>query len=324
MNKRDPWERIVAAQTPGIYESNYLKANSPDGQRGLWIKHNLLRRLDGTGLGEFWLIWFERGRRPGVVKHEVEWPSLTLSQDAIGIQAGPISLTPDHAKGRIGDIEWDLTLTPSLAPLLHFPSDWMYSAGFPKKKAVTPAPNLGFDGRLQIDGDEWPIENWTGLRGHNWGREHAHTYAYGNCNIWDDHAPRTVDGFSARIRLPGGLLSPWLSTMVGVAPDHALNGLQHWFCSGQVGQTNWTMKAGGCTLTMSCDKRTYVGLRYIHPDGSESYCYNTKFADVQWHTPQGEFTSQLGELEVLVPTPMDDVPLHPTPDWRPQDGPYRG
>ena len=84
MNMRDPWERIVATQTPGIYESNYLKANSPDGQRGLWIKHNLLRRLDGTGLGGFWVIWFERGRPPGVVKHEVQWPDLNLSQDGSG------------------------------------------------------------------------------------------------------------------------------------------------------------------------------------------------------------------------------------------------
>jgi len=324
MSTPDPWERIVAVHTRGIYESNYLKANSPDGLRGLWIKHNLLRRTDGTGLGEFWVIRFVRGEAPQVAKQEVSWSELELDEAGIGIRCGPISLSPAHAKGEIADVRWDLQLQPSLAPLRHFPADWMYTASFPKKKAVTPAPNLGFSGELSVGEERWEISDWVGLRGHNWGREHAHTYAYGNCNLWTDGAPRTIDGFSARIRLPGGLLSPWLSTVVARHPDHDLNRLQHWFGGAEVGSDSWSLRAGGCQLEMSCDPQTYVGLRYAHPDGTESYCYNSKFADVRWTTPGGTHTSTMGELEVLTPAPLDGVPLHPSPDWNPAAGPYRG
>ena len=53
---RDPHECIISSRMTGIYESNYLKANSPDGRYGLWIKHNLLRPVAGPGIGEFWFI----------------------------------------------------------------------------------------------------------------------------------------------------------------------------------------------------------------------------------------------------------------------------
>ncbi len=324
MSTRDPWERIVSLHTAGIYESNYLKANSPDGQRGLWIKHNLLRRPDGSGLGEFWVVRFARGEPPRVAKQEVEWEALTLDEAGIGIECGPIRLEPSRALGELADIRWDLRLRPTLPPLLHFPADWMYTGAFPKKKAITPAPNLIFDGELRLGEEHWPIEGWVGLRGHNWGTEHAYTYAYGNCNLWDDGATRCVDGFSARIRLPGGILSPWLSTMVARSPDHDLNRLRHWFGGAEVGQASWSLQTGGCALSMRCDSSTYVGLRYAHPNGSESYCYNTKFADVQWTTPEETHTSSLGELEVLTPEPLPEIPLHPTPEWDRGAGPYLG
>ena len=66
-----------------------------------------------------------------------------------------------------------------------------------------------------------------------------------------------------------------------------------------------------------------VGLRYAHPGGEESYCYNTKFADVEWTTPTDQYTSTLGELEVLTPEPVADIPLHPSPDWTQAQGDYR-
>ena len=67
-----------------------------------------------------------------------------------------------------------------------------------------------------------------------------------------------------------------------------------------------------------------VGLRYAHPNGDESYCYNTKFAEVEWTTSAGRYRSNLGELEVLTPEPVADIPLHPSPDWTQAQGDYRG
>ena len=68
---------------------------------------------------------------------------------------------------------------------------------------------------------------------------------------------------------------------------------------------------------------TYAGLRYAHPDGRESYCYNTKSADVALTAGGRTYTSRQGELEVLFPEPLDGVPLHPTPGWDPGAGDYR-
>ncbi|MGB0640878.1 MAG: hypothetical protein ACPGTU_16175 [Myxococcota bacterium] len=321
---REPWEHIVCTQKDGIYESHYLKANSPDGTRGLWIKHNLLRPNNNEGIGEFWIILFEQGQPPQVAKRHVEWPGLSLDEKTIRIESQEICLTPSKASGAIADISWELSLSNAGPPLLHFPWDWMYTAGFPKKKAISPAPHLVFNGHITVGDSQWDISDWIGLRGHNWGREHAHMYAYGNCHVWDDEQPRTVDGFSARIRIMRRFQSPLLSTIVARQPNIELNRPRHWFGGANVTPTSWTFNHGNTRLEMHAKQAEYAGLRYTHPDGQESYCYNTKFAAVKWTVGDQTFTSTQGELEVLFPEPLEGVALHPSADWNPKKGDYRG
>ena len=319
---RDPFERIVSKTTPGIYESNYLKANSPDGAVGLWIKHNLLRPSEGPGKAEFWFILSFRDAPPIVGKREVDLSQVELATDEIGIRSERIELKRDAAKGSIADCRWDLRLSKADEPMMHFPWDWMYTAGFPKKKAVTPAPHLQFDGEIQVGDRTFTVDGWEGIRGHNWGREHAWTYAYGNCQLWDDSVRRHIDGFSARIKLGLGLKSPWLTTLVSTAPDRALNRPGSWFGGVTVSPTHWSVRRRGATLEMATDPERMVGLRYAHPDGTESYCYNTKFARVQWAVDGTTHTSQLGELEVLTPEPVEGIALHPNPEWNQEQGDY--
>ncbi len=328
MSGWDDWERIVTASRSGLYESNYLKANAPDGSAAVWIKHNTLRPKDGPGKGEFWIVLWEAGKAPVVAKREVPWEALQVSAHAVGITAGPISLTTDRARGSLADLAWDLRLSGGLPPLFHLPYQWMYTAGFPKKKALTPAPNLRFDGELRVGDRVIPVTRWVGLRGHNWGTEHAHTYAYGSCNTWDDGDPtRTVDGFTVKIRL-GSRLSPWLTSVVARNPDLDRRSLRCWLGAGTVTPTAWSahwslphLRRG--SLTMTADPASYAGLRYAHPDGRESYCYNTKSAAVVLEVGGRTFTSTQGELEVLFPEPLDGVPLHPSPGWDPAGGDYR-
>jgi hypothetical protein len=323
------FERIVTATQGGLYESNYLKANSPDGQHGFWIKHNTLRPLSGEGMGEFWFVWFTRGKEPIVAKREVSWSSLSLASDRIALSAGDIRLAHDEAAGSLADIRWSLVLTGGLAPLWHLPYGALYRGGFPKKKMLTPAPNLRFRGGISVGDVEHKIEDWVGIRGHNWGSEHAHTYAYGNCNLWDDGCERAVDGFSAKIIL-GGRPTPWLSAAVGHAPFYRRNRLRHWLVQPDVvNERAWRLDqrsrfrgAGGC-LSFHTDPATYAGLRYQHPDGRESYCYNSKFADVSWEVGGQVHTSRCGEYEVLFPEPLAGIPLHPTPGWTQAAGDYR-
>ena len=321
---RDPFERILSTETEGIYESNYLKANSPDGKHGLWIKHNLLRSTSGQGLAEFWFILSSPDAPPVVAKREIPIDKVRMSADAIEIHSQDISLTSTHAQGSIADCQWRLDLSGADVPLLHFPWDWMYTAGFPKKKAVTPAPHLLFTGTITVGDRQIDVTGWEGIRGHNWGREHAWTYAYGNCQLWDDGQRRCIDGFSARIKLPGGFRSPWLSTAVARRPDLSLNRPGAWFGGVEVSPTHWTLVRKNARLQMHTTPTRMVGLRYAHPDGTESYCYNTKFADVSWQVGSDIHTSTMGELEVLTPEPVEDTPLHPTADWSQSLGDYRG
>jgi hypothetical protein len=287
----DDWERIVAAGTPGIYESNYLKANSPDGRRAVWLKHNLLRPTSGESKVELWAIAFEVDRAPRVYKRELPFDAVTMADRGVAFAGRGVSLAPTHARGQIADARWSLTLTGGLPPLYHLPHAWMYTAGFPKKKLLTPAPNLRFDGEIHWGAEAWPVAGWVGLRGHNWGTEHAWRYAYGNCSAWDDGIDRTFDGFSAKIRI-AGRTTPWLSAIVGHAPEVRRHRMRHWLAPTDVALDRWSLRTGPVRVEMTADPATYVGLRYEHPDGRESYCYNTKFAAVSYEVEGRRYTSR--------------------------------
>ncbi len=323
---RDNYERFLARDQRGLYESHYLKANSPDNHEAFWIKHNLLVPPSGGSIAEFWLIWFRRGEAPRVWKREVSLAQLTLDAGSIGLRGDKFQLSTRGCEGAIGNARWRLTLSGAGAPLFHFRSPLLYRGGFPKKKILTPAPNLQFDGEVTIGERTFLIAKWIGLRGHNWGSEHAYSYSYGGCNVWDDGAPhRSVDGFTARVKI-GGRLTPWLSALVyrgdGDVIEH--NRLRDMYRRDAVVEpTRWRLPYRDLDLEMSGESSEYAGLRYHHPDGRESYCYNTKFAAVTVTANGRRFTSNAGEHEVLYPEPLPAIPLHPRPDWNQSDGDYQ-
>jgi hypothetical protein len=323
---RDAYERHLAAVTPGLYESQYLKANSPANDQAFWIKHNLLVPPEGGGVGEFWLIWFQRGEVPRVWKREVPAERLQLEPARIGLAGDQFRLDAQGCAGKIGDASWQLGFSGGLAPIFHFASERFYTASFPRKKLLTPAPNLQFDGTIELGEHRIEVKQWIGLRGHNWGREHAFAYAYGGCNVWDDGATdRVVDGFTARVRLVAGVLSPWMSGVVfrdgAREVDH--NRKRDWFARGAIVEPrHWHVPYRDFSLDMEAGSEPYVGLRYRHPDGRESYCYNTKFAAVTVEDGARRHTSSSGELEVLYAHPLPGVALHPSDSWTQRDGDY--
>ena len=116
--------------------------------------------------------------------------------------------------------------------------------------------------------------------------------------------------------------SPWLTTVVSRQPELTLNRPIDWFGGVTVSPTLWSVERRSAKLWMSTESDRMVGLRYAHPDGTESYCYNTKFADVRWQTGPTVHTSTMGELEILLPAPSSGIPLHPTEDWTQKQGDY--
>ncbi|HWU90813.1 MAG TPA: hypothetical protein VN253_26285 [Kofleriaceae bacterium] len=325
-NEHDLYDRYLARDRPGLYESHYLKANSPDDREAFWIKHNLLVPPQGGGIAEFWLVWFRRGEPPRVWKRERPVADLELGASDLSLRGDGFRLDRGGCEGQIGDASWRLRFSGGLPPLFHFGRPLLYRGPFPRKKLMTPVPNLQFDGTVALGPRTVTVARWIGLRGHNWGSEHAHTYAYGSCNRWDDGAPdRTVDGFTARIRI-GPALTPWLSSLVYRSGGSQIekNRVRDWVNRAAIVEPRrWRLPYRGIELEMEGDEGQYAGLRYHHPGGKESYCYNTKFARVTVTLGANRVTSTSGEHEVLFPEPLPDIPLHPSAGWSQRDGDYQ-
>jgi hypothetical protein len=328
----ETFERIIAASTRGIYESNYLKANAPDGSGAFWLKHNVLSPPEGSEMpaaAELWcVLWLaEEGWRPRVWKRVVGLEDVELATDRVAIDVGVVRLEPDHATGEMpgggaaGDeedaISWDLRIRDELPPLHHLASAWMYEKPFPRKKVVTGSPRAIFDGSFTLGERTLDVGSWVGHRNHNWGTEHAERYVYGSCNLWDDGADLTVEGFTVKVRLAGPVRSPWLTLLRGLEEGSPYGRGTVWAMlqnSGEVAWPRWIAwgggRHGGLRLEMRLDPDHVAGLRYLHPDGAVSYCYNAKDAAVNLVRGGVRHTSRAGELEFLVPDPVEGIALH--------------
>ncbi len=281
---------IRLGKRQGHVESHFLKAVSPDAERALWIKQTLLRPRDvpGVGIAEVWAIAFERGRGPVAGAKDVHPLGDARFEDApFSYRIGGASLTDAGASGTAESsghrLEWRLELEPLEPPFRPFPLDRMYRGGFPKQKTLTPVPSAIVRGEARVDGERWSLDGFRAMQGHNWGQGHSERYAWLHCNGFD--APRTwVEMMTARVRTAGVLL-PWLS-IGGICID----GTRYRFDRGpalasrevSVGFTHYraTVERGGVRLDLDIETEpeAMAGLHYENPDGSMTYCLNSKLA----------------------------------------------
>jgi hypothetical protein len=322
----EDYERIIAAEKDGIYESNYLKGNARDGSGAFWLKHNVLAPTAEAALpaaAELWcVLWLaDEDWQPRVWKRAVPLEEVRLATDRVAIDAGIVRLDPSKAEGGLtGDpsVSWSLAIRDELPPLHHLASEWMYEKSFPRKKVVTGSPRAVFDGRFEFGDRTVDVDGWVGHRNHNWGTEHAERYVYGSCNVWGDGADLTIEGFTVKVRLAGPVRSPWLTLLRGMRDGRPYGDGTVWSMlrsHGRVEWPSWTAYAGKrgadrMRLEMTLEPSHVAGLRYLHPDGEVSYCYNAKDARVSFMLGRDVHRSQAGELEFLVPEPIEGIALH--------------
>lgn len=320
-DRADVYERILTADgRPGLYESNYLRAADPDGSGALWLKHNVLTAPMIPPVVEIWaVIWLTRdGFVPRVEKAVLPLEETDLATDRVALDCAVARLEPGRVTGSVGGVAWDLDVTDHLPPLRHFARDWMYAGGFPRKKVVTGSPRAVLDGSLTVDGQRVPVAGWVGHRNHNWGTEHALRYAYGGCNLWPGGERLTVEGFTAKIRLAGPLVSPWVTMVTGSDGGRTLGTGTLTGAARSAGRVAWPRWAATAPtagrdrirLGMQLDPAHAAGLRYLHPDGAVSYCYNVKDARTVLDLDGRRLTSGWGELEFLFPEPVPGIRLH--------------
>ncbi|MCA9522082.1 MAG: hypothetical protein KC609_13970, partial [Myxococcales bacterium] len=214
----DNFVRWNPASERGHYESFFLKANDPQSRRALWLKFTILSPVDQPdhAVSEVWAIAFDGDRDHHVaVKRRQPVERSKLGFNRFALQMADCELAPARTKGSIERgahrVEWDLTFLTEQQESLHpFPFERMYEMGFPKAKLKTPYPDSRFNGRVRVDGEEWTLEYWKGMQGHNWGVRHTDHYLWLHCNAFDGLDDTYLEGASAKLKL-GPVHTPYLT-----------------------------------------------------------------------------------------------------------------
>ena len=289
---RDNRVRWAQGERAGHVESHFLKANAPNGSRAIWVKHTIFvpRGRPEDAVAEVWAIGFDRARNRNVaVKAQVPLQAAKLSERPFRLEAAGSTLETGvargHAKSNAHYIGWALRFTTDGTPFHPFPFERMYETALPKSKALTPYPDVRFSGTFEVDGERWDLDDWPGMQGHNWGRQHADAYAWCHCNAWTDAPSGTwFEGLSARVKL-GPVRTPWLS----LAGLH-VEGVTYRFDRMrailsrpiEVGLYVWRCKLRSARASLrvhvEADRRAMAGLFYENPNGSMTHCLNSKLA----------------------------------------------
>ncbi len=298
-----PVNALRHAGVPGHVESYFLRANDPLLARAFWLKATVFAPLEGPVEIESWLIFFDADRPTPVAGRETaRFAAGAVTGDHGTPRVTACRLTLDlkpsgSARGQVatsvGDASVDLTWTPSpgpaAAPLSLLRARVLREGPFPRSKLLTPFPSLRFSGHLELGGERIVVDRWPGMQGHNWGRDHAYEYAWGQCLF--PATPRSPDamleGFTGRIRV-GGRLTPRISCLVIRRGDETLRFdrlLDLWRQDADVAADRWALKmagsAGEARLDMDASGRPIACLGYRNPDGRLSYCFNSKLARVR-------------------------------------------
>jgi hypothetical protein len=189
----------------GHYESYYLRAADPAGGRSAWIRHTVFKRPGGPPTGALWCTLFEAGRPPRAVKQSLPDPRrgdwLTIGDSAFG---------PRGARGRAEALgrsaAWDLTFGPSSAPLRHLPHPRLYDAPLPRTKTESPLPDTTISGRVE----DWELDAWPGVIGHNWGAEHAERWIWLHGVGFEGAPDAWLDLALGRVKA-GPFTTPWIA-----------------------------------------------------------------------------------------------------------------
>jgi hypothetical protein len=291
--------RFDPSNTDGHVESYFWRANHPSRPLAIWLKATVLAPRPSSAVADLWCIVFDGDRdRTWSSRRTVPFAHATFDSDTIEVAGASFDLTrAGAASGEMvdegGRCAWDLRIQPDGTalgrPLCMFPSRRLISAPFPRSKALTPYSLLNVNGTIEVWGETLEVDAWPGMQGHNWGREHAWQYAWGQCHFQNGLGETfaTVEGFSGRLRMVGQT-TPFISSMIVRRGDREYRFdrlVDVWNQQATVDDYTWHMQLssadGDASLMMRARPEQMVCLGYHNPDGRLSYCLNSKLAKVQ-------------------------------------------
>jgi hypothetical protein len=309
----------------GHVESLFLKANDPKRPRAFWLKYTILARPDGRTESYVWAVAFDAARSNVAVRRRYDVLQVEHKSDPFSVTAPDFLLEAGRVSGSVASaghaVRFDLRHTARSWPHRPYPFDRMYDGPFPRFKILTPYPDELFTGSVVVDGELWPVLDWPGMQGHNWGRAHAERYAWAQCSSFEGAPGTWFEGFSARIRL-GPVTTPFVTfvTLRHEGRTYSPMTPVALFAPVDVEHARWRFRAPGCGFTLSGELTAtvdhMVGLIYENPAGDTASCLNSKLARCRVRLersgqPPLELTAEhTAALEVLVRENEHPVLMH--------------
>lgn len=311
----------------GHVESYFFKLNDAEGRRALWLKATVLsdgRCAEGT-VAEAWAIAFDRENGHIAVKQTVPYSQARFSRTGLDIEVAGLRIRDGIVQGEVEQnghrIAVDLSFTKGAPPLVPLPERALYYSRLPRSKLVSPYPDSRFSGSYAVNGETIRVENARGMQGHNWGESHAHLYAWAHCNQWDQDEDFVFEGLSAKIKL-GPVVTP-IATLVCVrhrGVRYEFNRFRDLLKNrGEVSFRRWVFRAesdlGRIEGELFGQTPDFVGLHYPNPDGTMTYCLNSKLAHARlrfepFGRPPMTLTSRTAALEVGTREPNHGIRMY--------------
>jgi hypothetical protein len=314
----------------GHYESLYIKATRPGGGQGAWIRHTIHRRPGEPVTASLWFTWFDADAPgPRATKQTVGPDGLSFPTGAY-IQVADAVLEPGRAHGAAASdslaASWDLRFSDDSEPLRHLPYERMYRAKLPKTKFLSPYPTARFSGTVRVGDDEFELDLWPGMIGHNWGTEHAETWVWIQASGIGDNPGDHLDIAAGRIKV-AGMTTPWVANGQIVIDDeaHRVGGFRGAYgteIEPAADSCEFTIPGKGINLKgrVSAPAKDFVAWVYADPKGPEHNTLNCSISDLDVKVERaGRPHAHLGvagsaAYEFGTRDTDHGVPLQPFPD----------
>ena len=305
------------------YESRYLRANHPQRAQALWLRQTLLLPTAGAPVADVWLMVFDPDASGlHAVKRPHPIDAADYSYDDWTARIGTATIDDASARGELGDAaRWDLRITAGSAEPVTLLTERAYRAKIPSAKTTVRDPLARFDGRVEMAGVGFDVDDWTGSVNHNWGTKHTPAYAFGQICGFDNAPTSTLEIVTARAAL-GPIRTPAATLFVfrHAGQEFAVRSIRDslhthgryrpfaWSFGGRIGDR---MIEGEITVEPS----DVIGLTYTDTDGGAKYCYNSAVASCRMQVAGKAFerteltATRRAMLEILTDTPHAAVPL---------------
>jgi hypothetical protein len=297
----------AVAPHKGHYESYYLRAADPPTGRSAWIRHTVFKRPGGPPTGALWCTLFEAGKEPRAVKQSLPDP-----RAADWLAIGDSHFGPAGASGTAEALgrsaEWELSFGPSSAPLRHLPERF-YDTPLPRTKTESPLPDTTITGRVE----DWELDGWPGVIGHNWGAEHAERWIWLHGTGFEGAPDAWLDVALGRVKV-GPVTTPWIANgALRVGGKRIRVGGLGRRAKVEARADGGRIDVGGVTIVVAAPQ--VVSWIYSDPSGGEHRSTNCSIARLEV-TADGRTlrTEHGGAWELGTREPPPGVEVQPYPD----------